>query len=277
METREMPGLPTPIEGFPMMKSVLKPMFCETPIRRFLKTRSLLKPMLYDFGGSHFATTDSRAVLKQVHEGVSNETLTKLEGEYDSLNRELSAKIDSKGDTRDWEGQVAWTTGALLYYLVRVERPRLVLETGVSRGVSTTILLRAMDENDRGELVSLDVLPDAGYLVDRDNPRWHFVVVDLQNPRRAFRDVVSDLGSIDLFFHDSDHSYKHQMSEYESVFPKLGRTGLFSSDDVNFSWAYLDFCVQHGLKPFFLVTTMNVVGLSSVRSTPASPRPRAQA
>ena len=53
-----------------------------------------------------------------------------------------------------------------LYFLVRLIKPEIMIETGVHRGVSSLFILQAMHENDKGILYSID-LPQAEY--EQDN------------------------------------------------------------------------------------------------------------
>jgi hypothetical protein len=45
--------------------------------------------------------------------------------------------------------------------------------------------------------------------------------------------VLEKLGKIDLFHHDSLHTYEHMTWEYETAFRYLDPSGAISSDDVN--------------------------------------------
>jgi len=59
--------------------------------------------------------------------------------------------------------------------------------------------------------------------------------------------LLKDLdGSVDVFFHDSDHSYTHMMWEFSTVSPFLSQGGLLVSDDVAGNTAFWDFAVGTG-------------------------------
>ena len=65
--------------------------------------------------------------------------------------------------SKEWEGQRkglgGWpgTKEILLYLLIRKYYPEVVVETGVAQGVSSMFILQAMDDNDHGSLVSIDL------------------------------------------------------------------------------------------------------------------------
>jgi hypothetical protein len=53
--------------------------------------------------------------------------------------------------------------------------------------------------------------------------------------------LVEKLGKVDIFFHDSDHSYKNMMFEFKAVFSALKADGLLISDDVHKNESFRDF------------------------------------
>lgn len=132
-------------------------------------------------------------------------------------------------------------TAALLYCLVRWRKPSVILETGVARGASSTVFLKALQENDCGVLRSIDVSPDVGELIpDELRVRWNLFVLDGDFPRRSFTKILEEMGQVDMFFHDSDHSYDWMKFEFDAVRPVLSANGLFCSDDVGIHTAFLD-------------------------------------
>ncbi len=66
------------------------------------------------------------------------------------------------------------------YVCLRARRPSVAVEAGVRHGLGTLVMLRALERNaadgDEGTLVSVDIDPSAGVLVDRRNTRWEFAV-----------------------------------------------------------------------------------------------------
>lgn len=67
------------------------------------------------------------------------------------------------------------------YAIVRAIAPPTVLEIGVRFGLGSLVILRALERNrgeggPSGELVSVDIDPYAGALVDRSTPGWSLVV-----------------------------------------------------------------------------------------------------
>lgn len=161
-------------------------------------------------------------------------------------------------------GHINITEIFALYSLVKYIRPNLVLETGVSAGVSSYFILKALNENGYGTLMSLD-LPNytdpkgyinkdgvldmaytpkelgVGWLVpEKYKKRWKLLVGD----------SLSLLPNIsekpDIFFHDSDHSYSCMFKEFMQAY-KNG-TKFILSDDINWNDAWSNFQKQNRLK-----------------------------
>jgi len=192
-----------------------------------------------------------------------------LQTEYDALSRELHdrymrLRADGLSHPANWA--VEDQTSRLLYLLVRVMRPLSVVETGVANGHSTFFLLRALAKNGAGRLVSVDVSADVGNLLDKgERSDWRLCVLDAGNRRGGFRRLISELPPIDLFFHDSEHTYSWQQFEYSAAWDNLSTSGLILSDDVEGSYAFLDFCARRARKPAVLLDGRKAVGLASAR------------
>jgi predicted O-methyltransferase YrrM len=133
----------------------------------------------------------------------------------------------------------------LCYLLVRVTRPSTVVETGVCYGVTSAFLLQALRVNGAGRLHSIDLPPLArtgdefvGRLVPEDlRPGWR-----LYRGRSAelLPDLARELRQIDLFLHDSLHTYRNMRQEFEIVTPFLAPKAIVVADDVQDNSAFVD-------------------------------------
>jgi predicted O-methyltransferase YrrM len=139
---------------------------------------------------------------------------------------------------------------ATVYALARLRHPRTVVETGVARGVTSAAILQALAENGAGRLHSLD-LPGlgAGYReqVGAAVPaalreRW-----DLHFGPSAVKlgGILRAAAPVDLFIHDSAHTYRNMRWEFEQAARHLAPGGIIVSDDVC-NDALLDFVDEHG-------------------------------
>ena len=142
------------------------------------------------------------------------------------------------------------TFGKWMYCCIRVFKPETMIETGVAHGSSSWIILNAMHKNKKGKLISIDLpnndtnsaynfdnaAPPTGWRVPEElRSRWS---LRLGDARILLPQSLQELGSLDFFFHDSDHSYAHMKFEFETILPFLNKKGLLLSDDVHKNAAF---------------------------------------
>jgi len=98
------------------------------------------------------------------------------------------------------------------------------VETGVANGVSSTHMLLALHKNRQGTLHSIEI-GDSTYLPAGREPGW--VVPDwlrgrwkfhLGDARQILPQLARELPSLDLFTHDSLHTYEHMKFELNKLF-----------------------------------------------------------
>lgn len=135
----------------------------------------------------------------------------------------------------------------LQYVIVRALKPSCVLETGIANGVSSAYILLAMQRNEKGSLYSIDV-NDGSFLPGGKQVGW-IVPAWLQqrwtprfgDARELLPSVLADLRSLDVFIHDSLHTYDHMKFEYEQAYPYLLHGGVLISDDALWNPAFEEF------------------------------------
>lgn len=148
--------------------------------------------------------------------------------------------------------------GKFLYFIVRLFKPEVMVETGVAHGVSSWTILNAMHRNGAGKLYSIDLpnLDLQSYNPQNINKTSGWVVPDVLRKRWDLRlgpsqellpKLVSELKTIDVFFHDSDHSYQNMLFEFGTVFPALRARGLIISDDVHKNTSFSEFVMKNEL------------------------------
>ncbi len=142
--------------------------------------------------------------------------------------------------------------GKFLYFIVRCAKPEIMIETGVAHGVSSWTILNAMHRNGMGKLYSIDlpnldlksynpqnISQQSGWVVpDLLRQKWELL---LGSSNELLPPLIQKLGKIDIFFHDSDHSYQNMMFEFKEIYPALKKSGLIISDDVHKNESFRDF------------------------------------
>jgi predicted O-methyltransferase YrrM len=132
-----------------------------------------------------------------------------------------------------------------LWCAVRHLQPTSVVETGVSRGVTSRILLEALASNGGGCLWSIDLPPlqepwfsqSRSAVPDDLRDGWRYV---RGSARRVLPRLLRRLETIDLFVHDSLHTYDHMAFEFRLARAHLSATGLIVSDDINTNRAFTE-------------------------------------
>jgi len=160
----------------------------------------------------------------------------KLEGEkFPSKKKPYPIDYSIRNDSR-----------LFLYGLCKIMKPDVVVETGVAYGQSSSYILQALKENNNGILYSIDnifrpweSLEMIGNAIPQNiRKRWKLIVgssvVKLEEILRAKK-------TIDVFLHDSLHTYKNMLFEYNMSWPFIKKNGFLISDDVSENNAFLDF------------------------------------
>lgn len=135
------------------------------------------------------------------------------------------------------------------YVLCRVMKPDVVVETGVAYGVTSTFILHALASNGCGHLWSVDLPPLAqgaddyvGRLVpEKLRERW---TLTRGSAQRVLPALLSKWQNIDIFIHDSLHTYTHMIFEFSKAWPSLRAGGALIADDVEGNRAFEDFALR---------------------------------
>jgi len=137
-----------------------------------------------------------------------------------------------------------------LYIVCRIHKPEIVVETGVADGFSAAFILQALETNKKGHLYSIDLPNQAGQIL-RDGKATGWLVPDILKKRwtlifgsskEELPQLLVRLRKIDIFFHDSEHTYGNMMFEFNTVRDYLDKKGLVISDDITDSDAFDTFC-----------------------------------
>lgn len=159
------------------------------------------------------------------------------------IKNEFSKQKHSAGDPVSVFGSFK---SAISYVVCRALKPDVIVETGVKDGVSTTYILTALKLNNRGHLYSIDlhdpVLPKdikTGWIVPENlKNRWSLIE---GKSSEQLPPLLKQLNQIDVFQHDSEHSYENMLYEYETAWKHIREGGILLSDDIRMNDAWRDF------------------------------------
>ena len=137
------------------------------------------------------------------------------------------------------------------YLMCRAIAPAIVVETGVAHGVTSAFMLKALEINGHGTLHSIDLPP-----LEKESDRFVGIVVpdDLRSRWRLHRGIskriltalMPDVASVDIFVHDSLHTYRNIRRELEIVTPHLAPRAVVIADDVQGNAAFEDWIASAG-------------------------------
>jgi predicted O-methyltransferase YrrM len=154
-----------------------------------------------------------------------------------------------------------------LYVLTRIMRPKVVVETGVGNGISSTYFLSALEKNGSGRLVSVDfpdpgvgnILPhskETGWLVpDELRHRWK---LELGRSLDLLPSILDDLREIDFFLHDSDHTYEYMKTEMSLGWKYVKPQGILLADDAWQNTAFEEFAREVG-RPAVMIANVGAI------------------
>jgi methyltransferase family protein len=147
-------------------------------------------------------------------------------------------KRSASDETCAFGRRVGW------YAFARILKPRVVVETGVDKGLGSVVLCAALMRNQAegfpGQYFGTDINPDAGFLLAEP---YNSV------GRILYGDSIQSLQnipSIDFFVNDSDHSSEYERREYETIASKLSEDGVILGDNCHCNDVLADFSAKRG-------------------------------
>ncbi len=136
------------------------------------------------------------------------------------------------------------------YMIARITKPKIIIETGVDKGLGSCILTAALRKNTKegfpGYYYGTDIEKKAGELLCGEYAKYG---------RILYGDSIESLKKfnkkIDLFIQDSDHSPDYEMKEYEVIQSKLNNSAIIIGDNCHTTDKLLKFALQTNRR-FFL-------------------------
>ena len=188
---------------------------------------------------------------RRLHARLQIASPEQLTAEFWALWSKVVEELEAKGVRTGPESFKGWNDGdagfvRAIWGLVRQLRPRSVVETGVAHGVTSRFILEALEKNGDGHLWSIDRPPmepewkrQIGIAVDpRLQHRWSIIV---GSSRRRLPSLLSQLGEIDLFIHDSLHSERNVRFEVDRAWAVLRPGGAIVVDDIDVNRGFHSF------------------------------------
>lgn len=148
----------------------------------------------------------------------------------DDLKKHISALTASSGFrfVSDQEPKFARRIG--WYAIARAIKPKVIVETGVDKGLGSCILTAALMRNKAegypGYYYGTDINPEAGWLLTGRYSEFGRII---------FGDSIASLKAldsrVDLFINDSDHSSDYEEKEYQTIEDRLSEHAIILGDN----------------------------------------------
>lgn len=199
------------------------------------KNKSYLAAMISNITGEQI-----EKVLKYFYEIENNAELV------NHLKTKV-AKSDESGKTDNnfkYGRRIGW------YAFVRILKPKIVIETGIDKGLGSCVLASALIKNKEegfdGYYYGTDINPKAGYLFDGVFKKFGEIL---------YGDSIESLKKfdkkIDLFINDSDHSAEYEYKEYLTIQNILSDNAVILGDNSHCSDKLYKFSLENGRRFLF--------------------------
>jgi len=193
--------------------------------------------------------------------------------EFDALWKQVAESFDQQGLAMGRATYGGWDDGdrgfaRAVWCLTRHLEATRVVETGVARGITSRVILEALERGGDGRLCSID-LPaldtafhtQIGAAVPGElRGRWTYVN---GTSRSRLPGLLAELGEIDLFVHDSSHTTRNLHFELERAWGAM-RRGAVLADDIERNEAFGKFMRARPDVPTFVAAADDGVAMFGI-------------
>ncbi len=161
---------------------------------------------------------------------------------------DFMAEMIRRRDGYGSEGVMGALDCATLYGLTRWLRPAAIVESGGYIGMSSAFILKALADEKltAAKLYSIELSQecDQGALIPDELRSVSGGFVPMRGKVEDFLKRNALPSSVDMFLHDSSHSYRHMLWEFRQFWPRLRDGGLLVSHDVQMNAAFPEFVAK---------------------------------
>jgi len=188
--------------------------------------------------GKEFKTIESYAL-----ELINNDEL------QNHISYETNKKNIRRADNKaKYSRRIGW------YIFVRATKPKIVIETGVDKGLGSCVITEALHKNslegNPGYYYGLDINPNAGYLFTEPYKQYgELKIGDSIESLKGFND------NIDFFINDSDHSAIYEHNEYQTIKNKLTPQAIILGDNSHCTNELFQFSLENNRDFIFFKET----------------------
>lgn len=164
------------------------------------------------------------------------------------INSELREHIADATKKSKWsfmaDEEVRYGRRIGWYAFARIMKPKIIIETGVDKGLGACVLISALRKNKEegfeGHYYGIDCNPSAGYLLSGVYKQYGEIL---------YGDSIESLknfhfGLIDIFINDSDHSANYEDEEYKTITRKLSSNAIILGDNAHCTGKLLEYSLE---------------------------------
>jgi len=189
---------------------------------------------------------------KEVNQMELHELELHVEQNLEKLKNE---KYPSKKKPYPTDYSINSDSRKFLYCLCRILKPKNVIETGVAYGISSSYILQALEDNKFGKLYSIDSIfrpwqteEMIGSIIPKKlKSKWELII---GKSTEKLENISNEVKDLDIFIHDSSHTYENMMFEFNIIIKKIKKEGVIISDDIIDNDAFYDFTRMNNVKKY---------------------------
>jgi len=194
-----------------------------------------------------------------LEKNITSETFSVLEHHIDDF---IKTKKNEKYPSTNYPYSIDFgldrSVCRLLFFLCKSIKPEIVVETGIANGFSSSYILLALSSLKNSKLISVDDLflpwhtkEKIGAAIPNHLKNKQELIVG--NAVTELKKLFKTITSIDIFIHDSLHTYKNMTDEFNLAWPHIKNGGFLISDDVSLNGAFLEFADKVRRTPIIIL------------------------
>ncbi|MFH1563281.1 MAG: class I SAM-dependent methyltransferase [Nitrospirota bacterium] len=201
-------------------------------------------------------TPNNKRYLASLMANITNKSYGEIMGYISEIDKDVVLKQHIETITKNNSGRFAADSEARFgrrigwYAFVRAIKPKIVVETGVDKGIGACVLTAALmknkEEGYEGYYYGTDINPNAGYLLSGKYKEYGEVLYG-----DSIKSLMNLNKKIDLFINDSDHSPEYEAKEYEIILDKLSPQAIVLGDNSHATDKLLNFSIVIGRQFIF--------------------------
>lgn len=176
---------------------------------------------------------DYSEIIKYIEELESDELLKET----------ILTAIDNSGEKKFADKEIRFGRRMGWYAFARAMKPKIIIETGVDKGLGSVVLCAALLRNKKegfeGRYYGTDINLKAGYFLSGKYKETGEIL---------YGDSIESLSEfsekIDLFINDSDHSSEYEYQEYLTIKPLITDNSIILGDNSHCTSKLADFSYE---------------------------------